>query len=107
VADPDLSPSTLARQLGVSVRTLHRAFAATQETMAGYVRRRRLERARADPLADRGSVSGLAAHWQFADSSPLRPGLQARLRLYPHRVRARMRPSMTGRPQPTYSVQVH
>ncbi|MEY9997184.1 AraC-like DNA-binding protein [Streptomyces sp. V4I8] len=69
MADPDLSPSTLARQLGVSVRTLHRRSPPPRRPWPGYVRRHRLERARADPLADRGSVSDLAAHWQFADSS--------------------------------------
>ncbi|MFF4507488.1 helix-turn-helix domain-containing protein [Streptomyces sp. NPDC001401] len=71
LADPDLSPSTLARELSVSVRTLHRAFAAAEETVAGYIRRSRLERARLELLAPAGrpSVSELAAHWQFADSS--------------------------------------
>ncbi|MFF7748239.1 helix-turn-helix domain-containing protein [Streptomyces sp. NPDC007971] len=71
LADPDLSPQMLARELGVSVRTLHRAFAATEETVGGCIRRRRLERARRELLAATGrpSISDLAAHWQFADSS--------------------------------------
>ncbi|MGI5460811.1 helix-turn-helix domain-containing protein [Streptomyces sp. CA-249302] len=71
LTEPDLSPSTLARELNVSVRTLHRAFAATEETVAGYIRRSRLERARLEllnsPLPP--SISELAAHGQFADSS--------------------------------------
>ncbi|MFC7329050.1 helix-turn-helix domain-containing protein [Marinactinospora rubrisoli] len=69
--DPHLSPSSLARELNISVRTLHRAFAAAEESVATYIRRRRLEQARlqlAAPL-DRPSVSELAARWQFADSS--------------------------------------
>ncbi|MFK4548333.1 AraC family transcriptional activator of tynA and feaB [Streptomyces tendae] len=71
LADPDLSPAMLARELGVSVRTLYRAFAAVEETVAGYVRRRRLHRARLELLAPVGrlSVTELAARWQFADSS--------------------------------------
>lgn len=71
LADPGLSPAMLARELSVSVRTLHRAFAAAEETPAGYIRRRRLERARLELLAPtrRPSISELAAHWQFADSS--------------------------------------
>ncbi|WP_207757098.1 helix-turn-helix domain-containing protein [Nonomuraea cypriaca] len=71
LADPDLSPSMLARELNVSVRTLHRAFAAAEESVAGYIRRSRLEQARLQLLASRGrpSISELAAHWQFADSS--------------------------------------
>ncbi|MFF2078987.1 helix-turn-helix domain-containing protein [Kitasatospora sp. NPDC058162] len=71
LADPELSPTLLARELSVSVRTLHRAFAATDETVAGYIRRRRLEAARRELAAPQGrpAVSELAARWQFADSS--------------------------------------
>jgi AraC family transcriptional activator of tynA and feaB len=71
LADPGLSPSMLAGELNVSVRTLHRAFAAAEDTVAGYIRRRRLEQARFELLAPAGrpSISELAAHWQFADSS--------------------------------------
>ncbi|TDD16074.1 helix-turn-helix domain-containing protein [Nonomuraea diastatica] len=71
LADPDLSPSMLARELGVSVRTLYRAFAAVEDSVARYIRRRRLEQARLELLnpVGRPSVAELAAHWQFADSS--------------------------------------
>lgn len=68
---PELSPTSLARELNVSVRTLHRAFATAGESVAAYIRRRRLEQARlelATPLR-RPSVSEVAARWQFADSS--------------------------------------
>lgn len=69
--DPDLSPSSLAGQLNVSVRTLHRAFAAAGEPVAAYVRRRRLEQARLELAAPlrRPTVSEVAARWQFADDS--------------------------------------
>ncbi len=71
LADPDLSPSMLARELNVSLRTLHRAFAAVEESVTGYIRRRRLQQARAALAAPDGrpNISELAAHWQFADSS--------------------------------------
>jgi AraC-like DNA-binding protein len=71
LADPELSPALLARELGVSLRSLHRAFAGAEETVAGYVRRRRLEHARTALLSRTGrpNVSELAAYWQFADSS--------------------------------------
>ncbi|MBD0694080.1 helix-turn-helix domain-containing protein [Streptomyces sp. CBMA123] len=71
LADPELSPALLARELNVSVRTLHRAFAGAEETVAGYIRRRRLEHARSALLLATGrpSISELAAYWQFADSS--------------------------------------
>jgi AraC family transcriptional regulator, positive regulator of tynA and feaB len=46
LTDPELSPSSLARELNVSVRTLHRAFAAAEEPVAASIRRRRLRQAR-------------------------------------------------------------
>jgi AraC-like DNA-binding protein len=71
LADPGLSPSSLAGELHVSVRTLHRAFAAAGEPVAAYIRRRRLEQARAELAvrAGRPGVSEVAARWQFADGS--------------------------------------
>ncbi|WP_238432059.1 helix-turn-helix domain-containing protein [Streptomyces cavernae] len=71
LAHPELSPAMLARELNVSVRTLQRAFATVGESVSAYIRRRRLEEARlaltVPPV--RLSVSELAAHWHFADSS--------------------------------------
>jgi AraC-like DNA-binding protein len=71
LADPDLSPTTLARELHVSLRTLHRAFTTTEESVAAYIRRRRLEQARLDlgTPPGRPDVAEVAARWQFADSS--------------------------------------
>jgi AraC family transcriptional regulator, positive regulator of tynA and feaB len=71
LTDPDLSPSMLARELNVSVRTLHRAFAAGEESVTMYIRHSRLEQARRELTVPRGgmSVSELAAYFQFADSS--------------------------------------
>ncbi|MFD8419266.1 helix-turn-helix domain-containing protein [Streptomyces sp. NPDC059466] len=71
LADPELSPAMLARELNVSVRTLHRAFAAAGEQMTTYIRHRRLHEARLALTATSGrlSISELAAHWQFADGS--------------------------------------
>lgn len=70
LAGPGLSPSMPAHELSVSVRTLHRVFAAAEDTVAGYIRRSRFERARLELLAPAGrpSISELAAHRQFADS---------------------------------------
>lgn len=71
LAEPDLSAAMLARELNVSLRTLQRAFTASGETVISYIRQRRLEEARLALTAPsaRLSVSELAAHWQFADSS--------------------------------------
>ncbi|WP_307136013.1 helix-turn-helix domain-containing protein [Streptomyces aurantiacus] len=71
LTDPDLSPAALARELRVSVRTLQRAFAATETSVTAYIRHQRLERARIELAApcNRPTIADLAAHWQFADSS--------------------------------------
>lgn len=71
LADPDLSPAMLAREFNVSVRTLYRAFAMAEESVAGYIRRQRLEQARRELAASPGrpDVAEVAARWQFADSS--------------------------------------
>lgn len=71
LADPDLSPAMLARELHVSVRTLYRAFAMAEESIAGYIRRQRLEQARRELAVSSGrpDVAEVAARWQFADSS--------------------------------------
>lgn len=71
LTDAELSPTTVAAQLHVSVRTLQRAFASLDESFSAYIRRRRLEEA-AEALTASGSrltVSEAAARWHFTDSS--------------------------------------
>ncbi|WP_344487307.1 helix-turn-helix domain-containing protein [Nonomuraea monospora] len=51
LGDPDLDPAAIAARHHISVRTLHLLFQDQAETVSATVRRRRLERARAD-LAD-------------------------------------------------------
>jgi AraC family transcriptional activator of tynA and feaB len=69
--DPELSPTMLAHELHVSPRTLQRAFAATGESVATYIRHRRLEQARLalTSTSNHLSITELAAYWQFADTS--------------------------------------
>ncbi|MFE2183140.1 helix-turn-helix domain-containing protein [Streptomyces sp. NPDC059455] len=69
--DADLSPSMIARLIGVSLRSIYRSFEAADESIMSFVRRRRLEKARED-LMRRGStaaVSEVAARWHFSDAS--------------------------------------
>ncbi|WP_405991600.1 helix-turn-helix domain-containing protein [Streptomyces sp. NBC_00986] len=71
LTDAELSPSAIAAQLHVSVRTLQRAFASLDESLSAYIRRRRLEEA-ARALTASGSqltISEAAARWHFTDSS--------------------------------------
>jgi AraC-like DNA-binding protein len=71
LSDADLSPATVAEHLHVSVRTLQRAFASLDESLAAYIRRRRLEEAaRAFVVpGSRLTVSQAAARWHFTDGS--------------------------------------
>lgn len=43
LCDPDLTPAGIAREVGVSVRSLYRTFAAYELTVAQYIRTSRLE----------------------------------------------------------------
>ncbi|MFD8723534.1 helix-turn-helix domain-containing protein [Streptomyces sp. NPDC059629] len=67
----NLSPAMIAEIVGVSVRTLHRAFGMEDDSIMAFARRRRLERAR-DELISTGNAAGiskLAARWHYADAS--------------------------------------
>ncbi|WP_433893729.1 helix-turn-helix domain-containing protein [Streptomyces sp. CA-111067] len=73
LAEPGLSPQTLARELNISVRTLHRVFAAQGESVMAQVRRRRLDSALDDLVSSptRLSITEAAARWGFSDGSHL------------------------------------
>ena len=83
LTDAGLSPAMLARELNVSVRTLQRAFAACGESVTAHIRERRLESARRALSAARLTVSEIAAHWQFADSSHFSRAFKRRYGLAP------------------------
>ncbi|MGP2441193.1 helix-turn-helix domain-containing protein [Streptomyces sp. JW3] len=68
LADPDLEPRSIAAHHHVSVRTLHALFRDQQHTVAATIRRRRLERCRADLLdarLRRVPIGAIAARWGF------------------------------------------
>ncbi|MGE3662460.1 MAG: helix-turn-helix domain-containing protein, partial [Pseudonocardia sp.] len=67
LADPGLDPAAIARGAAVSVRTLYDLFAARGETVARYVMRRRLERARCELERSSATVASVATRWGFAD----------------------------------------
>ncbi|GAA1558233.1 helix-turn-helix domain-containing protein [Actinomadura kijaniata] len=72
LADPALSPETIARAHHLSVRQLYRIFQVRGDTVARYVRTRRLERCRRelrDPRAADRRIGAIAARWGFADAS--------------------------------------
>jgi AraC family transcriptional activator of tynA and feaB len=63
-----LSPAVVAQGIGVSVRSLHRAFGDTGDTVSGFIRLRRLARAR-DDLVTGVPVTQVARRWHYSDAS--------------------------------------
>ncbi|MFI7613271.1 helix-turn-helix domain-containing protein [Nonomuraea terrae] len=72
LGDAELDPATVAAAHHVSVRLLHRLFESEHTTVAAWIRRRRLERCRAD-LADPAfahlPVSAVGARWGLPDAA--------------------------------------
>ncbi|GHE45248.1 AraC family transcriptional regulator [Streptomyces longispororuber] len=69
LADPRLTPRAIAAAHGVSPSYLHRLFQDESTTVAAFIRRLRLERARfdlADPAQGSTSIRAIAARWGFA-----------------------------------------
>ena len=70
LSDPQLSPSTIAAAHFISVRTLHQVFEGSGETVAGEIRRRRIDRCRtdlADPRQRQTPVAAIGARWGLSD----------------------------------------
>jgi AraC-like DNA-binding protein len=87
--DPSLDPNTIAKGLGVSLRTLHRTFAESDESVMAYVRRRRRDHARIEMTTHDSSVTitYLAARWQFADAAHFSRAFRQRFGLTPSQYR--------------------
>lgn len=91
LADPDLDPRAIAAAHFISVRQLHRLFAGEQETVARFVTRRRLERARAELAGSGARQSPLAAvahRCGFTDPSVFGRAFRAAYGMTPSRYRA-------------------
>ncbi|MEO1061655.1 MAG: helix-turn-helix domain-containing protein [Actinomycetota bacterium] len=92
LGDPDLTPAVVARELAVSVRTLHAAFSGTGTTVAARMRRRRIETA-AELLGGRHppSVAATAALVGFRRADVFGRAFRSELGESPARYRERMR----------------
>ena len=69
LADPDLSIGAIARSLHVSPRYLHRVFADENESLWGYILRRRLEECALQlrsPLWQGHTITKIAFAWGFS-----------------------------------------
>jgi AraC-like DNA-binding protein len=72
LADPGLSPRSVAAAMFVSPRHLHALLAEDGRTVAGTIRERRLARCLADladPLRARTPVSAVALRWGFTNAT--------------------------------------
>jgi AraC-like DNA-binding protein len=72
LGDPRLSPAMIAAAHHVSLRTLHQLFHDEGLTVAGWVRRRRLESCRrdlSDPALASRPVAAIAARWGFTSAA--------------------------------------
>ncbi|MDN6605774.1 helix-turn-helix domain-containing protein [Brevibacterium sp.] len=70
LADPQLSPSTIAAAHFMSVRALHQIFEGSGETVSGEIRRRRVAGCRqdlADPRQAQVPVAAIGARWGLGD----------------------------------------
>lgn len=70
--DPDLSVSSIAAAFRISPRYLHMLFTDENETISGYIRRRRLEECRktlADPVWARRSITEIAYTFGFNNTT--------------------------------------
>lgn len=93
LADPELSPGTVARELYVSVRSLHTHFAEQQLTVASYIRSRRLSAIHSD-LADpqlRGeTVQAISARHGLFDASHVSKAFRSEYGESPRAYRTRL-----------------
>lgn len=89
--DPELTPAMVAERVGISVRTLHRAFQASGETFWSWVRDRRLERCHIEltsPSFSRRSITEVAFRWGFNDLSTFDRNFRKRYGVSPRMIRS-------------------
>jgi AraC-like DNA-binding protein len=68
LADPALSPETIASASGISVRQLYKLWSARDPSLAEWIIRGRLEGARRDLARDTSAAVGaVARRWGFTD----------------------------------------
>lgn len=91
LADRQLSPAQIAAAHHIGVRTLHRLFADHGLTVAGWIRRRRLEACRrdlADPRFAAQYIDTVARRWAFTDGAHLSKAFKSAYGISPAEWRA-------------------
>lgn len=100
--EPSLSPAAIAAAVGISVRHLHRIFAAEGCTVTEWIRERRLERCRtelADPGLRERNITDIAFGWGFSDSAHFSHCFKQEFGVSPREFRAEVR-NRAGQAQP-------
>ncbi|WP_020173144.1 helix-turn-helix domain-containing protein [Gordonia polyisoprenivorans] len=69
LGDANITPALVAAAHAISVRTVHRMFAETGDTLGSVIRMRRLLRARRELECTHHSITAIASRWGFSDSS--------------------------------------
>lgn len=90
LADPQLSPASIAAAHFISVRGLHLLFEGTGGTVAALIREKRLERCWAELLDPRGKdrpVAVIGARWGFTDPAHFSRVFRARYGTAPGQLR--------------------
>jgi AraC family transcriptional regulator, positive regulator of tynA and feaB len=92
LADPRLSPESIARAHSMSLRSLYTLFEDTGESVAAFVRRSRLARCRADlERPDGGTVTEIAFRWGFTDAAHFSTVFKRHFGVTPREVRGAAR----------------
>ena len=94
LGDPQLSVGAVAAMEGVSVRYLQQLFARSGQTVTGYIKERRLERARAElesPLHAQLSITEICFRWGFSQSAHFSRAYRERFGESPRETRRKAR----------------
>ena len=94
LGDPQLTVHSIAALEGVSVRYLQQLFARSGQTVTGYVKGRRLERAKAElesPLHSQLSITEIGFRWGFSQSAHFSRAYRERFGEAPRESRNRAR----------------
>lgn len=99
LSDPELTPDAVAAAHHISPRYLRKLFERDNETVAGWIRVRRLEHCRRDlgaaQLRDR-PVSAVAARWGLLDAAHFSRSFRATYGVSPREYRLSASPPPTG-----------
>lgn len=72
LSDPDLTPSLIAKSLGISTRYLQKLFESEEQSVGEFIRNQRLEKCRlhiGDPTKMKRTVMDIAFQWGFNDAA--------------------------------------